>query len=178
MNFTFIYENCHALEIIFLRLILFFERQLYLKHSQILFHLISSTILPIITIEKKRLILTGNFDECVLNEVAIDIFTLPLLYKSFECWCCCIIVGDGEIPVDPGIIDASIILPPPFIVWWCDDSWWWFAAYIVAIKYSTIDSASSADNCTSCLVVSSLLEFNDSKLRWNAKMRKVFFLIR
>lgn len=60
------------------------------------------------------MILTGNFDECVLNGAIM--FAPPLLYKSLGCWCCWTnIVGEGDMPVDPGIIiDGSIMLP--FIV--------------------------------------------------------------
>lgn len=61
------------------------------------------------------------------------------------------------MPVDPGIIDASIILP--FIIMSCPPP------YMVAMKNSTIDSASNADNCTNDFVAGS------SSLR-NAKMKK------
>lgn len=55
-----------------------------------------------------QVVLTGNFDECVLSDAII--FEPPLLYKSLGC-SCCIMVGEGETPVDPGIIDGSIMLP-------------------------------------------------------------------
>lgn len=113
-------------------------------------------------------ILTGNFDEWVLNEVTVDnIFPLLLLLLYKSACCCCIIVGEGEMPVDPGISDASIIFP--FIIDAVNASWPPPPPYIVAIKYSTIDSASNADNCTRDFVAGSS-SFN--KFRWNAKMRE------
>lgn len=71
-------------------------------------------------------------------------------------------VGDGDMPVEPGIIEDSIMLP-------YDASW---PPYIVAMKYSTIDSASGADNCTMDLVADSSLKRSNSRLRWSAGERK------
>lgn len=58
--------------------------------------------------EVEHVVLTGNLDECVLSDAII--FAPPLLYKSLAC-CCCIIVGEGDMPVEPGIIDDSIMFP-------------------------------------------------------------------
>lgn len=68
------------------------------------------------------------------------------------------IVGDGEMPVEPGIIDDSIMLP----LMAYEDSW---PAYIFDKKYSTIDSASIAGNCAIDLVADASLKFSKRKLR-------------
>lgn len=94
--------------------------------------------------------------------MAADKFPLLLLYRS-PC-CCCIMVGEGEIPVEPGIKDASIMFP--FIL---DNASWPALLYIIAIKYSTIDSASSADNCTKEEVAGSS---SPKRASWNSRKRK------
>lgn len=61
-------------------------------------------------------VLTGNLDECVLND---DIKLPPLLaYRSW--WGCCSIVGDEVVLVAPGIVEFSCI---PYILY-CSCCWY------------------------------------------------------
>ena len=100
--------------------------------------------------------LTGNLDEWVLKEAP------PLLYKSLACWCWIIDVGEGEIPVEPGII-FSVSVALTF-------KWKGFCPpYIVLKKYSTRDSASKTGSWVNDLVADTSLNFKDSRFWWKTK---------
>lgn len=126
---------------------------------------LSFTFFPL-SLVASSIVLTGNFDECVLNEA----MAFPLLYNSDAVCCCCCcswscccwrMVGDGEMPVEPGIIGVSMLLP--FIVYVV--SW---PPYIVAKKNFTIDSASDSGSWTMDFVAGTSLAVNNNKLRWSA----------
>lgn len=104
-------------------------------------------------------VLTGNLDEWVLNEDP------PLLYISLACWLI-IDVGEGEIPVDPGII---LRVSMAFTFKWKGSC----PPYIVIKKYSTRDSASKTDSWLKDSVADTSLDFKNSKFWWKTERREI-----